>query len=122
MEADILTYGGTITAVRVPDAAGKLTDVVAGWETLEDYQTKDGYLGAIIGRFGNRIENGRFTLNGVTYQVGINEAPNSLHGGVKGFDRQIWEATEAGEYTLIQNYLSKVGEEGFPGILNVTMT
>lgn len=122
MEADILTYGGTITAVRVPDAAGRLTDVVAGWETLEDYQTKGGYLGAIIGRFGNRIENGRFTLNGVTYQVGINEAPNSLHGGVKGFDRQIWEATEAGENTLILNYLSKDGEEGFPGNLNVTVT
>lgn len=122
LEADIITYGSTVTSIRFPDKNGSPTEVALGWQTLEEYQTKPGYLGAIVGRFGNRIENARFTLNGVEYQVGANEAPHSLHGGFHGFDKKIWEATPVGEDTLICHYLSPDGEEGFPGNLDVTVT
>ena len=122
IEADIITLGATITAVRVPDKSGKLTDVVLGHPTLEDYLTKGGYLGAVIGRYGNRIENGQFVINGKTYQVGVNEAPNSLHGGLEGFDKKIWKAVPQGDNALTLTYHSPDGEEGFPGNLDVTVT
>lgn len=122
VEADILNYGGTITAIRVPDANGKMTDVVLGYETLEQYIAGKAYLGALIGRYGNRIENATFVLNGEQYHVGCNESPNSLHGGIRGFDRRIWKATPEGDDKLTLSYLSPHGEEGFPGNLQVTVT
>ncbi len=122
MEADILTYGGAVTAVRVPDKEGKPVNVAMCHETLADYAHKRGYVGALIGRFGNRIGNACFTLNGVAYQVGANEKGNSLHGGFKGFDKKHWAVVSEKETELVLSYISPDGEEGFPGKLEVTVT
>lgn len=122
IEADILNYGGTITAIRVPDVHGKMTDVVLGYETLDQYIAGKAYLGALIGRYGNRIEKATFVLNGEQYKVGCNEGPNSLHGGIQGFDRKIWKVLPEGDDKLTLSYLSPHGEEGFPGNLQVTVT
>lgn len=122
LEADIITYGGALTALRVKDKAGKVQNVVLGHETLEQYRTMGGYWGALVGRFGNRIENASFELNGVTYRVGANENGNSLHGGFSGFDKKIWQAVALADNKLELQYLSKDGEEGFPGNLEVTVT
>src|SRR4029453_2078852 len=105
------------------DRNGKFDDVVLGLNDLESYLTKNGpYLGAIIGRYGNRIAKGRFTLNGVEYKLAVNNGENTLHGGVKGFDKVVWTGketkTKAGP-ALALTYLSKDGEEGYPGNLNV---
>jgi aldose 1-epimerase len=95
MEVKIITFGGIITSVQVPDRQNKMANVTLGFNNLEDYETKNSpYFGAIIGRYGNRIANGRFTLDGVTYCLDANNGPNSLHGGGKGFDKQVWTVTE----------------------------
>jgi aldose 1-epimerase len=95
MEVKIITYGGIITSVKVLDRQHKMANVTLGFNNLEDYETKNNpYFGAIIGRYGNRIANGRFTLDGITYCLDANNGPNSLHGGGKGFDKQVWEVTE----------------------------
>ncbi len=97
MEARIMTYGGIVQSLKVPDKNGQLGDVVLGFDNLDGY-TKDSYVkgcpyfGALIGRYGNRIANGKFTLDGVTYTLAVNNAPNHLHGGVKGFDKVVWKA------------------------------
>src|ERR1700722_10331475 len=91
MEARIMTYGGIIQSLKVPDKNGKLGDVVLGYDTLDGYLTNSPYFGALIGRYGNRIAKGHFTLDGVTYTLATNNYPNSLHGGVKGFDKVIWQ-------------------------------
>lgn len=122
MEADILTFGGAVTAIRVPDREGKLINVAMCHENLTDYAHKRGYVGALIGRFGNRIENASFNLNGITYQVGANEKGNCLHGGFKGFDKKNWTVVEAKERSLTLSCVSPDGEEGFPGNLEVTVT
>ena len=122
MEADIITYGGTITAIRVPDEKGNMTKVAYGYETMEDYLSHTQYMGALIGRFGNRIEGGKFTIDGKTYKVGCNEGENSLHGGHTGFDKKIWQATLVGDDTLVLTYTSPDGEEGFPANLTVKVT
>jgi aldose 1-epimerase len=125
MEVKILTYGGIVSAVVVPDRFGNLADVALGFSNLGDYETKNSpYFGAIIGRYGNRIGNGTFTLNGTTYHLDINNGPNSLHGGFKGFDKQVWTAkpisgTNASALQL--TYKSPDGEGGYPGNLNVTV-
>lgn len=118
--AEILTYGGIIRSITVPDKNGKKTDVVLGFDNLESYLSQDAYIGAIVGRVGNRIENGEFTLNGKKYKVGINDKGNSLHGGVIGFDKKIWDAKVEGEKLFLSAF-SPNGEEGFPGNLNVTV-
>ncbi len=125
LSAEILTYGGIIKNLYVTDKNGVKTDVVLGRDTLEDYLTNSGYLGAAIGRHANRIARGEFELNGKTYHVGINEGKNSLHGGKIGYDSRVWDAKEGGtesEPSLILTLVSPDGEEGFPGTVNITLT
>jgi len=119
MEVQALAYGGIITAIRVPDRNGKLANVVLGLPSLADYKARNAsFFGALIGRYGNRIKAGRFTLAGETYTVGINDGPNSLHGGQHGFDQQLWSVNQL-DNRLELNYLSVDGEEGYPGNLSV---
>lgn len=123
MEATIMTYGGIVTSLKVPDKDGKFGDVVLGYDNLGGYLTNSPYFGAIVGRYGNRIANGQFILDGQTNTLAINNAPNSLHGGLKGFDKVVWKATPIDNYYgsgLQLTYLSKDGEEGYPGNLSVT--
>jgi aldose 1-epimerase len=125
MEAQILTYGGTLLALRVPDQNGVLDDVVLGFETLAPYLSEQPYIGALIGRYANRIAGGRFELNGVTYTLAHNDGPNHVHGGPSGFHRKIWNAQEHAsdaEPSLELRYLSRDGDEGYPGNLAVTVT
>ena len=127
--ATISSYGGTLTSLLVPDRKGQLGDVVLGFEDVSDYQSPafrkaNPYFGALIGRYGNRIAQGRFTLDGMAYHLVANNGPNALHGGTVGFDQRIWQATPgtaaAGE-TLTLTYHSPDGEEGYPGNLTVTV-
>jgi aldose 1-epimerase len=122
MEATIMTYGGVVTSLKVPDKNGKLGDVVLGFDNLGDYLTNSPYFGALIGRYGNRIAKGQFILDGQTNTLAINNAPNTLHGGLQGFDKKVWTAKPADTFYghgLELTYLSKDGEEGFPGNLTV---
>jgi len=129
MKATISTYGGTLTSLLVPDKAGKVSDVVLGFDKAEGYlspefKKSNPYFGALIGRYGNRIAKGKFTIDGKPYQVGLNNNGNSLHGGTVGFNQKIWTAkpgTSVDGETLTLTYLSKDGEEGYPGNLNVTV-
>jgi aldose 1-epimerase len=122
-EARIMTYGGIVQSLLVPDKHGQFADVVLGYDTLDGYLANNAYFGALIGRYGNRIGGGKFTLEGRTYTLAGNNNGNSLHGGTKGFDKVVWTArpmeTSHGP-ALILSYLSKDGEEGFPGNLEVT--
>nr|WP_258881734.1 aldose epimerase family protein [Paenibacillus sp. sptzw28] len=124
MQAAITNYGGIMVSLKVPDRNGILEDVVLGYPTLDQYVRTGNkyYYGAIIGRYANRIAGGRFTLDGVTYQLPVNNVTNMLHGGIRGFDKRVWEAEEVykdGEVGLALSYPSKDGEEGFPGNLAV---
>jgi aldose 1-epimerase len=130
-EAHIMTYGGIVQKLLMPDKNGNFADVVNGFDTLDGYTNPKytgacPYFGALIGRYGNRIGGAKFILEGQTYQLATNNGPNSLHGGVKGFDKVVWTAVKADVGSegprLVLNYLSKDGEEGFPGNLNVTAT
>lgn len=118
MEVRIINFGGIITAINVPDRQGKVDDVVLGHDTLEGYENRSRYFGALVGRYANRIAHGKFILNGVAYSLATNNGANHLHGGLKGFDKVAWEATEMGG-GLQLTYLSKDGEEGYPGALQV---
>jgi len=120
-EAKIITYGGIVQSLKVPDKDGNLVDVVLGFDNLQGYIDKSPYFGAIIGRYGNRIGGAKFTLEGKTYTLAANNGPNSLHGGVKGFDKVVWTAKPLAGAALELTYLSKDGEEGFPGNLNRTV-
>jgi aldose 1-epimerase len=126
MEVKILTYGGIIQIVRVPDRRGHVANVTLGFRTLAEYVDHNSpYFGAIIGRYGNRIANGTFTLDGVTYHLPINNPPNSLHGGDKGFDKRVWDATEVHHGNTVGlrlHYVSRNGEEGYPGRLDTEVT
>lgn len=124
LSAEITNFGGIVKSLYVTDKNGVKTDVVLGRDTLEDYLKNDGYLGALIGRHGNRIAKGEFELNGETYHVGINEGNNSLHGGKVGFDQKVWSAveTDGAEPSLALSLVSADGEEGFPGKVEVTVT
>jgi aldose 1-epimerase len=122
MEVSILSYGGVIQSIVVPDRNGELADVTLGFDTLDDYLKPHPYFGAIIGRYGNRIAGGRFTLNGKQYQIPINDGPNALHGGPVGFDKKLWTATPVDGLDWVGvdlAYLSPDGEMGFPGNLAV---
>lgn len=116
MEARIMTYGATVVSLTAPDKAGKYADVVFGMDNLEGYLKGVPYFGAAIGRYGNRIGHAQFTLEGKTHHTPKNDGDNTLHGGVKGFDKHVWTAREAGD-SVEFTYVSKDGEEGFPGTL-----
>ena len=124
-EARIMTYGGIVVSLKMPDKNGHFDDVVLGYDNLDSYVKNSPYFGALVGRYGNRIAGAKFTLDGTTYTLAANDGPNTLHGGLKGFDKRIWSA-HASESTngpqLVLHYLSKDGEEGFPGNLDVTAT
>jgi aldose 1-epimerase len=114
----IMTYGAIVTELQMPDRQGKFNDVVLGFDSLDGYLKGHPYFGAIVGRVGNRIAKGKFTLNGVTYQLATNNGPNHLHGGLKGFDKVVWtaEPVPTSEGAAVKfSYLSKDGEEGYPG-------
>ncbi|NOY96121.1 MAG: galactose mutarotase [Chlorobi bacterium] len=129
MEVAITNYGGIVTSIKTPDKNGVLENVVLGFNGLESYISDEylqgyPYFGCIIGRFGNRIANGRFTLNGKEYRLAINNGPNHLHGGNVGFDRVVWDAEEveqAGKVGVKLSYLSPDGEENYPGNLKATV-
>src|ERR1043165_1142698 len=118
----ILDYGGTIVSVEVPDRDGRVGDVVLGFDDLDGYLGDGGYLGALIGRYGNRIAGSRFALDGVEHHVTVNDGPNHLHGGRVGFDKQVWRAAphETAEGpALALELVSRDGEEGYPGNLSM---
>ena len=123
VEVKIITYGGIITSVKVPDRYGNMANVTLGFTNLQDYETRNtNYFGALIGRYGNRIAGGKFTLDGVEYTLAVNNGPNHLHGGLKGFDKKVWSAqeVEAEDGVALQlSYLSADMEEGYPGNLDV---
>lgn len=127
--ADITDYGGAVVRLYAPDRRGRLEDVVLGFDTVEDYAAHPVYFGCIVGRVGNRIAGGKFSLDGRTYSLACNNTPAgrpcSLHGGLRGFDKVLWSATPlalpAGQ-ALRLDYRSADGEEGFPGSLDVTVT
>lgn len=124
-EVKITNYGGIVTSLKVPDRTGRLGDVVLGFDNLDAYLKGHPYFGAIIGRYGNRIAKGRFKLNRVEYKLAVNNGANHLHGGIKGFDKVIWNAKPVkvtNGAALELTYLSKDGEEGYPGNLSVKVT
>lgn len=125
VEVSLLTYGGIVTAIRVPDRTGKRDNVVLGFSKLEDYVAQNPYFGTITGRYANRIASGRFTIEGREYQLAVNNGPNALHGGKAGFDKKVWQAREASAadgIAVALAYRSPDGEEGYPGNLDVRVT
>ncbi|HEU4833674.1 MAG TPA: aldose epimerase family protein [Pyrinomonadaceae bacterium] len=120
-EVSIMTYGGAITSLKTPDHHGNFGDIVLGFETLDEYARNPRYFGALIGRHANRIARGRFSLNGVEYQLPCNNGPNHLHGGFKGFDKRVWNGSTAGNVVHL-SYLAEDGEEGYPGNLTAVVT
>lgn len=118
--AYITDFGATIVKLFVPDQNGKLDDVVCGYDNLDSYIHGDGYQGATIGRYGNRIANGRFILDGKEYNLYCNDGNNHLHGGKRGFSHRLWDAEISGD-ELIMHLISEDGDEGYPGELNVTV-
>lgn len=120
LSCDIITYGGALRALRVPDRAGKPVDVVLGFDTLEDYRTQDKFLGALVGRCANRIGGARFSLNGEACSLAANDnGVNHLHGGPLSFAKQVWKVESATENTLVLSLFSPDGQEGYPGSLTV---
>nr|WP_315165654.1 aldose epimerase family protein [uncultured Flavobacterium sp.] len=125
MEVNIITYGGIISSLKVPNKAGKSEEVVIGFNSLDQYMKANPYFGALIGRYGNRIAKGKFTLDGKEYSLAINNEPNALHGGPEGFHRVVWTAEEVkggDSASLKLKYVSKDMEEGYPGNLTVFVT
>lgn len=126
LKVRILTYGGIIQSIETPDRWGNSANVALGFDNLDDYVTMSPYFGCITGRYANRIALGQFTLNGVTYQLPINNDPNSLHGGDKGFDKQVWEVVDTfknwNEVGLKLKYVSPDGDQGYPGTLTTYVT
>ena len=125
MEVRTIPYGAIIVSIRVPDRSGKFDDVVIGHDKLEGYFTASRFFGAVVGRYGNRIAKGRFTIDGTTYELAVNNGPNHLHGGIKGFDKVVWQAdafSSAAGSGVRYRYVSADGEEGYPGRLDVSVT
>ncbi|MRY42929.1 galactose-1-epimerase, partial [Parabacteroides distasonis] len=124
MEVEISTYGAAVVSALVPDKTGEFQDVILGYDDLEGYLKGDKYFGAIIGRFANRIQYGKFTLNGVEYNLAQNNGQNHLHGGIKGFDKAVWDSKIRKDIdnSVELCYFSPDGEEGYPGNLYVKVT
>jgi len=125
VEVRAMTYGGIIVSLKVPDRSGKLDDVTLGFDSLEGYLAGHPYFGAIIGRYGNRIGHAKFTLDGVEYKLAANNGPNHLHGGLKGFDKVVWQAEpfdKKDSVGVMFSYASPDGEEGYPANLGVKVT
>jgi aldose 1-epimerase len=125
MEVRAITYGAIIQSIRVPDRSARLGDVTLGYDSLPGYLTDSPYFGAVVGRYANRIARGRFTLGGRTYRLATNNGPNHLHGGVKGFDKVVWEAKsfQRGDTAGVEfQHTSPDGDEGYPGTLHVAVT
>jgi len=124
MEAGITNYGATVVSLKVPDRKGAFSDVVLGFDSLDGYLGEHPYFGAIVGRYGNRIGNAKFSLGGTEYKLAANNNGHHLHGGIEGFNRKVWKATpgNSAEPSLALTYLSKDMEEGYPGNLSVTVT
>jgi aldose 1-epimerase len=125
MEVRAMTYGGIIVSIKVPDRTGKADDIALGFDSLEGYLAGHPYFGALIGRYGNRIGQARFSLDGVEYKLAVNNGPNGLHGGLKGFDKVVWQAEsfdKKDSVGVIFSYTSADGEEGYPGNLKVQVT
>ena len=121
----VLTWGGIVQSLEIPDRHGRYTNVSLGFDNIEDYVAKTPYFGALIGRYGNRIAKGQFTIDGKAYQVDVNDGVNSLHGGAKGFDKRVWDVepfTKGSDVGLYLYYTSVDGEMGYPGTLKVKVT
>ena len=125
MEVRAMTYGGIILSIKVPDRNGKFDDVTLGFDSLDPYLSAPPYFGALIGRYGNRIGKARFKLDGKEYKLAVNNGPNALHGGVKGFDKVVWQAESFDKpegVGVVFRYTSPDGEEGYPGTLQAQVT
>jgi aldose 1-epimerase len=125
MEVRAMSYGATIVSLRVPDRNAQSDDVVLGFDTLDGYLAPEPYFGAVVGRYGNRIAKGQFTLDGTTYRLATNNGPNHLHGGIKGFDKVVWEAEpfdRDGRSGVVFTHASPAGDEGYPGALDARVT
>ena len=125
VEAKLTSYGASLISLKVPDRKGKLDDIVLGYDAVGGYQNGNSYFGATVGRYGNRIAKARFSLKGTTYTLSKNDGENTLHGGKKGFNKVVWDAkdvSENGTPALRFTYVSKDGEEGYPGTLTATVT
>ncbi len=125
IEIRVMTYGGIVVSVKTPDRSGHFADITLGFDTLAGYLAKNPFFGALVGRYGNRIGNAKFTLDGKEYTLAKNDGPNSLHGGLKGFDKVLWQGQsfqKGAEVGVILKYTSADGEEGYPGTLHITVT
>ncbi|XRD88308.1 galactose mutarotase [Dyella nitratireducens] len=125
MRARVMSYGASLQSLLVPDRSGKLVDVVLGYDTLQGYLDRRQYLGATVGRYANRIAHGKFTLDGKTYSLTLNDGTNSLHGGTKGFDMQVWKVLDVKSGptpSVTMEYVSPDGDQGYPGTLTVKAT
>jgi aldose 1-epimerase len=118
----IIDYGATVTSLRVPDRDGNIQDVVLGYDTVQGYVDGTAYFGSIVGRYGNRIDKGRFQLDGKEYRLTINDGENHLHGGKIGFNKVLWQSQVLNDTTLLLKYVSKDGEEGYPGTVTLKAT
>ncbi len=124
MQVSITNFGATVVSIMAPDKAGKMADVALGYDDLAGYELNKNYLGVLVGRYGNRIAHGKFSIDGTEYTLAKNNGENSLHGGIKGFNKAMWDATDVskgGEAAVEMKYVSKDGEEGYPGNLSVTV-
>jgi aldose 1-epimerase len=125
VEVRLIDYGAIITSIRTPDKAGKSADIVLGFDSLAGYVTNGPYFGALVGRYANRIAKGKFTLDGTTYKLAVNNGPNALHGGLKGFDKVLWKASPSADSSGVHvklEYTSADGEEGYPGTVKASVT
>ena len=121
-EIAVTNFGGAIAAIMVPDKDGNMANVIQGHDNINDYiNTTEPFLSTLIGRFGNRIKEGKFVLNGKEYNVALNDGPNHLHGGPTGYHARVWDALQMNDSTLVLNYVSSYGEEGFSGEVHVTV-
>jgi aldose 1-epimerase len=125
VEADVISYGASLVSLKIPDRNGKVADVILGYDDLSGYEQDKAYLGATVGRYANRIAGGQFVLDGTTFHIPKNNGANSLHGGIRGFNKKVWtgvDRSRADAQVIELSYTSQDGEEGFPGTLKVTVT